>query len=734
MFLLILFILFFYHWFLVSSNEKYEKPKNVAKKYVDLEGNVYENNVFLRKTKDLFDYDTQTVLPPFEYDIGIDNNNLLFSSRGKEWKVTIPDGYHWTGDQIIEKDDCFGQVGNIKAKGKKLFEHIRDNEFLNTGTQITSDEVYQNLNIYYFECENDKIKNLHKCPQGSVFEDSKCKPVNLCREKPDGYKYADLLERTQYFECLNGESFSKACPPKEIFQHDQCKVPDDICEVEPDGYFIQLGKTTYGVCVRGKMETRSCNPNYYVLDGKCEMEVCFEKDNEMVTIDEDLKMGPFSFKQYFGKCVKGRLTQVKSCPTTWDYSKTDVDLLQLPQVRDKDKCVAPKLCENVKLDDDAVIPAYMYGKHLATWDRAVHFDRVLGYQCNGSQPVSVPIPPGSFIKNFKIENACGEFNKIPMREPDKYFDCATDKIVTCPAHHFFDGTRCLPKNPRAFRFNNHLDVFQFDNLSESNNWMVPRPRNHRFTKPDCASDEILISPMNMCVHKECEPFLFIRELNRSILLDEEYKCSYKNKKIIKEKYNNPKRLRLKFWKQQLLQDSSIDFCEIGQKLETGNFVLDSTIYATCNISQPFVFCPSNFTEKIEKIGNVYACLPNDKVYQYTAKRLNNITHYRFAIDKILIPANTQYRLDRQNYKTTAYTELSIPPDNTPSFTFGANKEVTVLYKSLVNNPPNTFILNRQLEMCHDSKAHFDLTEGKQSFWFLNYKNYDLKYKLTDFKY
>lgn len=734
MFLLILFILFFYHWLLVSFNEKYEKPKNIPNKYVDLEGNLYEKNIVIGQTKDLFDYDTQAVLPPFDYDIQLNNNWLLFSSRKKEWNIPIHDEYHWTGDQIMEKDDCFGQVGNIKAKGIKLFEYIRDHEFKSTNTQSTSDRIYQNLNIYYFECEDNKIKNLHKCMQGSVFDGSHCKSIDVCDDQVNGYKYADLSGKNKYFECQQGVSISKTCPPKEIFQHDQCKKPDNICEVESDGYIVQLSKTTYGECVRGKMYTRSCNPDYYFLNGKCEMEVCFEKDNEIVAVKEETKTGPFSFQQYFGTCVKGKLTQIKSCPLSWDYSKTDVDILELPQVFDKNKCVAPKLCENVKLINKAVIPAYLYAKHLATWDKAVYFDRTIGYKCNDSQLESVHVPHGSLVKHFKVRKACDELKNIPTNEPNKYYNCATDKTVTCPIDNFFDGTTCLPKNPKAFRFNNHLDVFQFNHLSETNNWMQPRSRIHKYDKPTCSLNEVYIPSMNMCTHKECEPFLFIRELHRPILLNEKNQCNWNGTKIVKEKFQNPKGLRLKFWKQQLVRDESIDFCEIGQKIETGNFVLDSTLYATCDTNQPFVFCPSNFTEKIEKVGTHFACLPNDKVYEYKLKKLKNVELYRFAINKILIPKNTTYILDGQNFKTDSYTELSIPPDKNITFKFGANEDTKILYKSLVNNPPNTYILNRQLEVCHTPGAHFDITEGAESFWFLRYKNYDLKYKITDFKY
>lgn len=746
MFLLIIFVLFFYYWLNVSF-PAVKKHKKIDNRYVDLKGNFYENDKPIGGSSDTWDYVSQQSLPAFDYDIQSTPDQLVFTTYpGKEWHVPLTSEYFWTGDQIAEKDECFGKdMGNVPAKGKYLFDYVRHHELRDASIPQglkKATRVYQNVDLFYFECRNGRIDKLHKCPPASTFEGTRCIDVDRCREKVDGFTYVNNKNKLQYYECQQGKSLIKSCPPKEIFEHDKCKTPDDICEMEADGFRTGLTKYTYGECVKGRMEIHQCNDGYYVLDGKCEYEKCFEKDEEMVATRE-IKFGPFSLYPFYGTCRKGKLTDVKRCPSNWDTSGANVDIVNLPKVFVNGQCVEPKLCENVQLrDPDAVIPAYHYAKHLATWPNAVYFDRTRGYKCNPNlQPVQVP--HGSLINNYKITKAC-ELGKIPTNDPNVYYDCTTAQTHTCPYDHFFDGTDCKRKNSLAFRFNNHLDVFQFDGLG-SNNWMKARFTSSILpSNKICESNETLITQMDACVHVECTPYLFIRELQRSIKLDDQHQCTWSNGKIIKETYNNPKKLKLDFWKQKLLNDDTLKYCAEGERVETGNFVLDSTLFATCKANQPFVFCPSNATVGIQKVTNYYACRPNDSVYQYTssAKKLGDPLKdlYRNEVDKLIIRAGSKYKIDNlvlQRAKTDL--ELRIPPMSIPNhpektFTFFNTQSFDVVFKTLVNNPPNTYILNRQLMECHNEKAHYSSDEAIGSFAHLKYRDYRLKDPVKGFKY
>lgn len=737
MFLLIIFIIFFYHYFLVSGTSPVVKPTSINHRYVDLNGNFYEKDAFLKESKDIWDYDTQTVIPPFDYSITLDSSDLRFSARGKEWKIPLLAGYHWSGDQIREKDECFGRVGNIAASGKKLFDYVRNHEFITSAsTQTSAPAIPTNLSLFYFECDNDQIVNLRACPHGSIFQNESCVFLDECHGKPDGFTLSDLHNKYKFYECRDGSSHEKTCPPKQIFQYDQCKIPDNLCDVEPEGFTIKLSHNSYGKCVDGKMTYETCLQDRYFLDGKCEWEVCFEKHDEIVA-SVKVKAGPFSLYPFYGKCVHGRLTDVKMCPENWDTTFTNLDIVHLPQVFENGKCVTPSLCTNVRLNDpNAVVPSFHYAKHLATLDVAVYFDRTIGYKCNNGIVEPVPVPHGSLIKNFKIEPACkaGEPHKMPVDAPNMYFDCDTQTTITCPPRHFFDGYVCKKENKKAFSFNNHLSVFEFDRLTD-NNWMESKLLKRIISKRECEQGEIYISNMDMCVHPECEPYLFIRELQRPIKLNDSFQCAWNGNKIIKQQYDNPYNLRLIFWQQKLVNGDTMDVCNFGEKLKTGNFVLDSTLYTTCKQEQPFIFCPSNSTQKIELVNaDQFACFPHDSVYQYNLPKNTQVMYFRHEVDRILIPEKSNIRLNGRKLTFAKYTEYKAPI-NKPVFHFiNYNNDTIIIFKTLANNPPNTFILNRQLLATRDPKMHYSLEKQTGTLENLSYVSYDLKDSITNFKY
>lgn len=716
-----------------------DKPKNIPNKYVDLDGNMYENDRFLHKIDSGWNYNTQSLIDPFDYSILQKNNSIVFSSLGKTWNVPLTSDFFWTGDQIAEKDDCFGKTDKVAARGKHLFDYINHHDLLDATSNNVNNEIYQNLNLFYFQCRNEKIDSLHKCPPGHVFEDTDCKFIDTCRDKPDLYTYMHPQSKLKYYECQKGISVEKQCPPQQIFQFDTCKEPHNICEVQPDGYRIKLTNHTYGECVRGKMETHTCMEGYHFFEGKCNYEACFGKHDEFVPYYK-IKNGPFSLNIYYGKCKHGKLAETFRCPGNWDTFNTNVDISHLPKVFENGNCVEPVLCKNVKLNDpDAVVPAYNYSKYLATWNMSSFFDGTLGFNCNSNDEIqSVAIPEGSLVTGFKIKNACSPtMTKIPVSRSDAYYDCTDNTVKTCKSNEFFDGSNCKKSNPNAFKFR-HLDVFQFDGLGK-NNWMKARdtPKSV-IRKTQCQTSELYIPTKNICVHPECKAFMFISELQKPIKLDNEYQCVWNNRKktILKTRYDNPQNLKLHFWKQSL-RENGYDDCTVGNKLMTGNFVLDSTLYTTCKHNQPFVFCPSSATSGIEMITNdLYACKPKDQVY--TQELEKNVDHnfYPSEVKHILIPENASYRLNRKDYATEANKEkkLVIPLTNT-IFSFVCNKPSVLHFKTLVNNPPNTYISNQQIHHTANPDQHYNIVIDKETDSYLNYSTYrNLKDSLPNFEY
>lgn len=717
-----------------------DKPKYITNKYVDLEGNMYENDHFIHKIDSAWNYNTQSLIDPFDYSISHKNNNILFSSLGKTWNVPLTSDFFWTGDQIAEKDDCFGKTDKVAAKGKHLFDYISHHDLLDTLSNNVNNEIYQNSNLFYFQCKNDKIESLHKCPAGHVFEDTKCKFIDSCRDKSDLYTYMHPQSKFKYYECQNGTSVEKQCPPKQIFQFDTCKAPHNICEVEPDGYRIKFTNYTYGECVGGKMEMQTCMEGYHFFEGKCNYEACFGKHNEFVPYYR-IKNGPFSLHIYYGKCEHNKLKQTFRCPSKWDTFNTNEDISHLPKVFENGKCVEPVLCKNVKLiDPDAVVPAYNYSKYLATWNMSPFFDGTRGFKCNSNDEIqSVAIPEGSLVTGFKIKNACSPtMKKIPVSRPDAYYDCADSTLKSCNANEFFDGLNCKTNNPNAFKFNNHLDVFQFDGLGE-NNWMKARDTSkNTIKKQQCGPNDLYVSTKNICVHPDCKAFTFISELQKPIKLDNEYQCIWNNnsRTISKDRYDNFKNLQLNFWKQSL-SEASNDFCTVGNKLMTGNFVLDSTLYTTCKYNQPFVFCPSNNTSGIEMItDDLYACKPKNRVYTQKLKKDTEYYFYPREVDYIIIPKKTKYRLNNVTFSTMENKDhMLVIPLTTTKFKFVCGKPSTLHFKTLVNNPPNTYISNRQIHHTTNPDLHYNIVNDKETDQYLNYDTYNkLKDSIPNFEF
>ncbi|GBM91819.1 hypothetical protein AVEN_15698-1 [Araneus ventricosus] len=444
----------------------------------------------------------------------------------------------------------------------------------------------------------------------------------------------------------------------------------------------------------------------YVLDNKCEYDACENLDNKIVPFIK-ITQYPFVFSTSYGKCNLGKLTNIQKCPEKWDYFDTYIDVTQLPKVFDGNSCETPKLCQNVELvDQDVIIPSYEYRKYLSTWEKSDLYDRIKGYKCDSNQQLQeVPIENGSFIKDFKIVNACDQgFMKFPTKNANVYFDCNTKTSETCLPDMFFNGSECVNRIQNAFQFKG-LDIFKFKEL-KANNWIEHRSSiNLLNDKPQCNSDEEYLPVLNICTHRDCKVFSsIIRELKKPIKLDDTFQCVWEDPRIKKIEYEKPfNNVYLNFWTQSFTTSNSKQInCTEGHRVQTGNFILDSTLYTTCKYHQPFVFCPSSSTKKIEKVHtNTFACSPKPEVFSYKLPANQSIEIFTNEIANIIVPKDATYTINQnppiivKDEKIITINEIKQLKKN--NFSFQANEVVTIEYNILSNNPPNTFFKNKVLK-------------------------------------
>ncbi|GFT33172.1 uncharacterized protein NPIL_640291 [Nephila pilipes] len=396
--------------------------------------------------------------------------------------------------------------------------------------------------------------------RGHYFKEQKCISLDICVNQKDGYKYSDILSTNNYYECENAISILKSCPDDEIFEHEKCVHPQQICQIKPDGYKFKIDRTTLGICLNKKSVIKPCLKNQYVLNNECEWDVCENKHDEIVPFHE-FSQSPFAYYIIaYGKCDNGKLKDIQSCPSKWDYFESDLNLTELPKVFDEKekKCEIPNLCDNVKLiDPNAIVPAWDYQKHLSTWYTSIIFDRTVGYKCNPNNILEkVNVEYGYLIKDYKLVQACDKhFDKIPTKDPNTFYDCNAKSVGTCPPGFYFNGKNCVPNIPNSFKFK-HLDTFKFKELKE-NNWIQHRLRTKtRPTPQQCENDKIFLTSMQTCVHKDCKAYSFIRELKRPIKLDDEYQCVWDEPKIKKTRYDKLIG-KLDFWIQNFTTENKL---------------------------------------------------------------------------------------------------------------------------------------------------------------------------------
>lgn len=142
----------------------------------------------------------------------------------------------------------------------------------------------------------------------------------------------------------------------------------------------------------------------------------------------------------------------------------------------------------------------------------------------------------------------------------------------------------------------------------------------------------------------------------------------------------------------MLKTIQAETCTFGQKLKTGNFIWDSAVYATCDMDQPFVFCPSPHTTKLLREKNVYACAPpptNVILHTHTGDHQSYATNeVKRMLSAVLDGSVTQFRLnkaDKTDYQLPANGTFDIPIDT--RFNPNTDKPVYLELRYRVTHPP-----------------------------------------------
>lgn len=614
-----------------------------------------------------------------------------------------------SGD-IIQKDDCFyvPPGKKIPATGQLLYEYLKKNPELKDELSFRENSPYtvQKGGVFYFKCRNKKIHELHICPSGTVFQKSTCMPVSSCTGKQDGTLIPDPTNSSHYFECKNGREFPGYCGSSQFFYHDRCIPRNELAHfckfhtyVKP---FVLEDEITQVQCLNSKPVYTRCSTGWKFFEHDyCEPTICVGKPDGTKLALPDRTLGEFNFSPGYTTCYADKVGETVTCPQIWDPLSTKGDnLTHLPMVFDGRVCTVPSFCENVFSPDPyTIVPVHEFTKDVRNWGKSELYDSVAGYMCEGKgrKRLAKVSPFARINKRFKQEPACrpGYLTKLPIYEkPDSYYDCDQNKEVTCPSSHFFNGTACIRIPENAFAYRN-ISLFQFDPLNIES-WI----HSWNYAKPDkmtCrAPESVHISLYDICSHPDCVPYDFLTMIpDLAILLppttSEKSRCKFdENAKLLQKEAVD---FKYRFWEQRAIQDEldATEYCTPGQKLKTGNFIFDSTVYATCDETQPFLFCPSVHTNKIISAGSEYACgAPDSNIILFDDT--NPPTHFAEGEVKRILPIDwngtdrfklTANARDFENLPQEGYTV-----DQTAKVILEVTRPVHLELRYRVTHPPH----------------------------------------------
>lgn len=533
-----------------------------------------------------------------------------------KWIGPIPPGYLIHQGQFHSQDPCYNIPDGTKilATGKDLYDRLRQNVVVPKLTfEPNASLLMQDGHVFYFTCQQKKIHSLEMCPPGHIFQNGECQPIDICTGRNSGLLLPDPLRPDAYYECLSPGARHRSCPKHNYFLHNAChstKKMVHYCRFNTEPQIID--DFTVMRCRNKRPVIDKCPPKTRLFGTfRCESSECVGKRDGTRLGMSSSTVGPFHFSPGYIECLNERATP-HFCPSTWDnYLSEGGNLTHLPQVFDGQRCSIPSFCKNVySSDPDVIVPVHEFTKRVKNWEQSDLFDQVSGYTCNGNVRARTNLRAGQRInKKFKRENACdGTVTKVIVAGfPEKYFDCSFHILVRCPPGQIFDSLTCRNPIPHAHKFKG-IGLFTFTGL-DHDGWLEKWHYSSVHSDKVCQEPESTFIPAyNLCSHPDCAVFPFLNQVPFPIHLKSGGYCKAANEHIVKY----PSTQSFNFWSQRLVDNpDESEPCTMGKKVESGNFVVDSSLYATCDEAQPFVFCPSPLMKGIAKVENVYTCVGKD---------------------------------------------------------------------------------------------------------------------------
>lgn len=665
----------------------------------------------------------QSSRPPYTYVFeSTDSQNLTISaSYGGSWTFSIGDRYTFDArrNRISESDECLGRPNGFKLKveGKTLYETLLKKKLIDGifETLIAEDilEYFRRGYEFYFLCDHGTVRQFYACAPGDR-ED--CHAIDSCVDRDDGTVFPDPTDRQYYRVCVAEKPVRKRCQPETFFWKDACRPPhSDMCESEQ--YVFPINKKKYIRCDREVgVVVEECPENTSIISGSsCERDDCVGVPDEFRKPMEFVARGPFVYSPGYYVCRGNRIVETATCPAEWNpVTSLGDDLTALPTVFDtkRQACSVPSFCENVfsSVPEGVVVPVHEFSKRVSDWKYATFFDSVAGYRCEESEKTRFVLEPGKRIIGNAVTSACGQDSrtKIPIGDrTDAYYDCESEKVVACDPDSIFDGERCKKSIQRAHSYKN-MPFFRLTGLSRRNDWMEPFPS--RSSSSTCLQEQegVTYFPQyDVCLVPECSAFPFLKQLPKGLfffLPDGEHICTYNaaTNTIKRKRHFFGSGRKLHFWKQRSVPRTdavSDDDCAFGQNLESGNFLLDSTIYVTCDPKQPFVFCPSASTRGIAltPYGTSYACLPRDSAYEIQVEANETLSCLTEQVEYFQIEEESRYLVDgKEEFGSESRNPSSglrnifvLPSDE--KFTFWSDRPYVVRYRKLPTYPPDVHL-------------------------------------------
>lgn len=621
------------------------------------------------------------------------NQNVL-------WEHTLTTPFAVSNGKITQQSACIGvqNDSSVLADDEMLYQYLKTNSSIHNDAIFRdgTDDILQKGNVFYFKCRNDLIHSVHICSSGTVFDNNRCVPVTPCFQKPDGFLY-NHSDYERYIECQGGKEVERSCPPGEFFLHNRCYKKDDIlhyCRFNTKSF--QINENTRVICVDNKPVINVCEgtERFFGTD-ECQPSGCVAKPDGYTFASKEITDDLFTYVPGYTTCEKEREVSV-NCSPQWD-KRLAVDFMHLPMVYHNNQCEIPVFCENVfSTDPDVIVPKADFRKTLHFWKKSTVFDSLRGYTCVNKRKMETDMPPGYIIKKFKKEPACEKnTDAFPiLNDSTRYYDCDINGIRNCPQGSHYNGQKlCVSDDPNAFKFKG-LDVFKFDNITSYDNWIAAwnyTPNAKILTScPD--TEPTYISTYNICSHPDCEKYPFLSQVeNLYIFLQEKgYLCTFQDTSIKKEEAP----CNYSFWDQRC--DGPEKPCQVGQKIQSGNFMWDSSIYATCNEDQPFVFCPSSKTEGIELVGGKrYACKFPMKDFQI-----------QYTVPKYPVGFKPNELLDMHGNATVTVNKVEVVLLHTqPLFVFKERERI-----DLTSDNKPTIQLRFRIKQTYPPDVYYDVRE------------------------